>query len=315
MDRLLAEVAHDLRQPLSVIEACTGLLLRLPLPERAQKLVTQIQAAARRIADLGDELLVGAGEMSRQAFDLGEVVQGLCHDLLVTHPGRAIEVDSHLALGRWDRRRVSRIVQNLLENALLHGESEGLVLVSCGSSSGQAWLSVENRSAEIKPAELSELFQPFHRGGAGGRAGLGLHIAREMARAHGGELTAAWSGGWIAFRLVLPTAETEPIYTTPRRHMRARLDSELEVAIGERVFWAQGRDISQRGLAFVADVELQVSDRIKLAVYSDSGSFSVLGTVRHVRRAADDVLVGVEFAGDLSQAELEILKKRRERPS
>jgi hypothetical protein len=315
VDRFLAEVAHDLRQPLSVIEACTGLLLRVPLPARARQLVQQIQTAARRIADLGDELAMGGGEISREAFDLALLVDAHCRDILMTHAGRTMEVDVRQAIGRWDRRRVSRIVQNLLENALAHGEPDGLVLVSCGGSGGQAWLSVENRCPEIAPDHLAELFQPFHRGGLGGRAGLGLHIARELARAHGGELTASWSGGWIAFRLLLPAAVTEPVYTTPRRHSRALLDSELEVAAGQRVFWVRGRDISRGGIAFVSDVELSVSEQIKLAVYSDGASFSVLGTVRHVEHAAGDVRVGVEFAGELSTAEVDILKKRRDRPS
>jgi two-component sensor histidine kinase len=308
LDRFLAALAHDLRQPLTVIDAVGQLLLRSNLDANQRRLVERLCAAADRLAELSDELLeAGSAELELQPMDLQSLVDGLARDLLLVHPGCSLQLNLQSVMGEWDRMRLQRVVQNLLENAVVHGQPP--VSVSLTREGGQAQLVVENACDEIESEQLVELFEPFRRFGTGGRAGLGLHIARELARAHGGELTSSWSRGTISFTLTLPANGS--LFTTPRRHPRAVLDSELEVAVGERVFWVKGRDISQRGLAFVGHEELRVSDQIRLAVYSGSASFSVLGTVRHVNHGSGEVLVGVEFPADLSTAELDLLKRRR----
>jgi hypothetical protein len=308
LDRFLAALAHDLRQPLTVIDAVGQLLLRSPLDDNQRRLVERLCAASDRIAELSEELLeAGSAELALQPMDLQPLVVGLARDLLLVHPGCTLHLNLQSVMGEWDRMRLQRVVQNLLENAVIHGQPP--VSVSLAREGGQARLVVENACDEIASTQLAELFEPFRRFGTGGRSGLGLHIARELARAHGGELTSAWSRGAISFTLTLPANDT--LFATPRRHPRATLDSELEVAAGARVFWAKGRDISQRGLGFIAHEELQVSEQIRLAVYSGSASFSVLGTVRHVNHGSGEVLVGVEFPADLSTAELDLLKRRR----
>jgi hypothetical protein len=315
-DRFLAGVAHDLRQPISLIDMAARLLSEAQLDEDAQGLVERILSATAQLRELTSELLdlgaAGALELGRERMDLEPLVSNVSRNLLLTNPGRTIAIEFETGLaGHWDRRRITRIVQNLLENALSH--SAGEVRIVCSRHGEWASLRVENPTAEIDEARLSQLFQPFARGDLRGRAGLGLYIARELARAHGGDVTAAWSDGIIAFDLRLPEALSEHVgvYDHPRRHQRAALETRLEVIAGERTFWVTGRDISRRGIGFITDAPLSVSERIQVAVYSEAASFSVLGTVRHVQRMQSEAVVGVEFATDLSQAEIDVLKKPR----
>jgi two-component system sensor histidine kinase MtrB len=112
-----------------------------------------------------------------------------------------------------DRRRLERIVANLVGNALEHGGGEASVRVSAGG--GQARIEVEDRGPGIEPGDLPHVFERFYkadpaRGGSG--SGLGLAIAREHARLLGGEIdVAAEPGAGTRFALRLPIVP-EPLH-------------------------------------------------------------------------------------------------------
>jgi signal transduction histidine kinase len=311
-ERFVAMLAHDLRQPLAVIEMSALFLKRLGCGEQAEQAIHRILAAEAQLDQLAAELLdMGTarfGILERERIDLEALIRECATQAQLTHPDRTVV----LALGEpisghWDKKRLARILQNLVENALAH--SDGAVTVRSRKSAADALITVENEADQIDAEFLTALFEPFSRGGPHGRVGLGLFIARELARAHGGDITSSWGSGVIAFTISMPLAEPVPKYDRPRRHPRISFESDLEVAAGERTFWVKGRDISLRGLAFFCDEALPVSQKIRLAVYSEAASFSLMGTVRHAQRG----VVGVEFPSDLSQAEVDLLRRQRAR--
>jgi PAS domain S-box-containing protein len=318
---LLASLAHDLRQPITVVQTAAYVIKRrLALADWIQPLVDRISNAASLLADMTEDLL-DAGSvrlgapigLDRSEVDLEEMLAELVSQLRLTrpHPEIAVTVDGPVA-GNWDRRRVWRILQNLIENAVVHSISDAPVRISSYRNADGVVCTVENKSTPIAPDMMARLFEPFQRGSGRGRIGLGLHIARELARAHGGDVTVWCQQDSVVFTLFLPSAP--PVVTEGisklRRHPRIPFDRSIEVRVGTRSFAVAARDISRRGLCFYSDGELTLREQIRIAVPSPAGSFSMIGTVRHVAVAEGGrSRVGVEFLLDLSSADIEGLTK------
>ncbi len=121
---------------------------------------------------------------------------------------RAIHVA--LAIDRidCDRARMGQLLSNLLSNAVTHGSPDLPVRVEARVLDAIFQLTVSNASAPIPAAVLRGLFQPFSRGKdcKGSGIGLGLYIASEIARAHGGHLTAEMQAGNVVFTMTMPAA-------------------------------------------------------------------------------------------------------------
>jgi len=318
-DLFVATLAHDLRQPVSVINGAAYLLehrdrRRPPAGEIVRRIgssAAQLDELVNELLDVGSVRVAGEIALDRQPVDLGDLASNVTRGLQLTDAGRVLLIElSDDLVGHWDERRLRRIVQNLVENALQHSPKNSHVTVSCRRDGAYAILSVENECAPLGDEEVEQLFEPFHRTAGRGHTGLGLYIARALARAHGGDVRARWRDGAVEFVVTLPTAAPGP-YSVARRHPRTPIETELKIGAGGRSFWAMGRDVSPRGLAFFCDVALEVDERVKVAVHFEQGSFSVLGTVRHTSRLGDRSLVGIEFPLDLSSAELALLRKLR----
>ncbi len=197
-EQFIAVLGHDLRNPLASVRAGTKLLLRHP--ERSAEIAGHIEQSISRMAELIDNVLdfargrLGGGlTLNRDADEpieltLVQVVQ----ELRSTHPDRAIDVE--LALEQpvnCDRGRMAQLLSNLLSNALTHGALNAPVQMRASASNGIFRLSVSNAGEPISPAALKHVFRPFFRGAIRDSQeglGLGLYIASEIARAHGGEL-------------------------------------------------------------------------------------------------------------------------------
>jgi signal transduction histidine kinase len=135
-------------------------------------------------------------------------LQALVHD-------RGIRVEHDLPaslIAKADRRRVMLVLQNLVENAAKYTPDGGWVKVGARYEDGSAVVSVANSGAAIAEEVREEIFERFRRGPAVGENvrghGLGLNIARELVRAHGGDLRLVRADeGWIEFEFRLPEAE------------------------------------------------------------------------------------------------------------
>ena len=141
---------------------------------------------------------------------LHEALAQVVEELRLGHPERVIEADldvSRAVLA--DRRRLAQLLSNLLANALVHGDSAAPVRVRARTGPDGLELSVANAGPPIPEAARLRLFQPFVRAGAhvhGEGLGLGLYIAAEIARGHGGTLDVASDASETCFTLRLPAA-------------------------------------------------------------------------------------------------------------
>jgi signal transduction histidine kinase len=116
--------------------------------------------------------------------------------------------------GNFDVEQVSRVLSNLLGNAVQHGRHTGITFAASGEPD-RVVLAVTNGGHVLTDAELLTIFEPTVRGGEARASetslGLGLYIARQIARAHGGEIHAVSSArDGTTFTAVLPKSETAP---------------------------------------------------------------------------------------------------------
>ena len=199
-EQFIAVLGHDLRNPLASIEAGVGLLRKAPLDERAAAILTLIQKSARRMAGLIDNVLdlargrLGGGlVLDRNADEpLGPALEQVVAELRAAWPDRVIDAEIALAGPvTCDRARIAQLLSNLLANALTHGVADRPVSVRAATRAGLFELSVANAGEPIPRATIGRLFQPFFRASARSDhqgLGLGLYIASEIARGHGGTL-------------------------------------------------------------------------------------------------------------------------------
>lgn len=199
-EQFIAVLGHDLRNPLASITAGTEILRRAGLNERGTATLGLIQKSADRIAGLIENVLdfargrLGGGlTLDRHPETLLEpTLRQVIDELRSAWPDRRIEasLDASRPIA-CDPGRIAQLLSNLLANALSHGAADIPVSVRAATTTDTFELSVANGGDPIPPADLERLFQPFFRASRGPSLqglGLGLYIASEIARAHGGRI-------------------------------------------------------------------------------------------------------------------------------
>ena len=210
--RFASDVSHELRSPLMTLAASVEVMKarRDEMPERAQAALDLLVADVARFQGLVEDLL----EISR--FDAGAVRLHLEELLVAEFVRQAVAVSSMPATPvrvsprsenvfiSGDRRRLARVVANLIDNARLHGGGDAEVMVTEpegeGEPLGHIWIAVEDHGAGVPPEERHLVFERFARGAVAGRrsssdgAGLGLALVDEHVRMHGGRV-------WVEDRL------------------------------------------------------------------------------------------------------------------
>ncbi|HLZ76027.1 GAF domain-containing sensor histidine kinase [Phenylobacterium sp.] len=217
-EQIIAVLGHDLRNPLASIQAGGRLLAKTPLDERARMLVGGMQASVMRMAGLIDNVMdfararLGGGfEIERRAdANVREAVLLVVDEQRLAHPDREIVADIVLDEPvACDSGRVAQLASKLLSNSLRHGEDGCPVSIRARAERGRFELSVANNGPPIPPERQAVLFQPFeraehHHGQQG--LGLGLYIAAEIARAHGGTLGVVSDEAETRFTFSMPLA-------------------------------------------------------------------------------------------------------------
>ena len=140
---------------------------------------------------------------------LEETLGSVVGELRLAWPDRIIETEFHLTPPvHCDHGRLGQLLSNLLGNALAHGAPGAPVVVRAVTSEGQFCLSVANAGDPILPETVEKLFLPFFRGGSGTKngegLGLGLYIASEIARAHGGRIDVTSTEAETCFTFTMP---------------------------------------------------------------------------------------------------------------
>jgi len=219
-ERLLGELSHDLRAPLHVVVARADQLLRGEPDDHLRAQVFNIRVAAlgalEQISDMLEQVKADHGEaqLSLVDADLARAVRTVAHSFepLAGDRGISLVLEAPETLAaRFDVERVSRIVSNLLANAIRHAPYGGVVRCTLAGGDGGATLEVADSGPGVPPEHRDEVFGRFRSGlrgdgrSAGVGAGLGLAIVREFVELHGGEvsLTSAPEGGAL-FTVALP---------------------------------------------------------------------------------------------------------------
>jgi signal transduction histidine kinase len=218
-EEFIAVLGHDLRNPLSSIHAGAQVLKRMPVDERGSKVIDIIQKSAARMAGLIEDVMdfararLGGGLPLRRSADqpLHPTLEHVISELRTAWPERTIDAQLEFAEPvDCDRARVAQLLSNLLGNALTHGAPGAPVSVSASTDDGTFQLSVENAGEPIPEATIERLFQPFTRATSGPDQkglGLGLYIASEIARAHGGTLAVTSTPERTRFTFHMPITE------------------------------------------------------------------------------------------------------------
>jgi signal transduction histidine kinase len=210
--RFTADVAHELRTPLTALVAEAGLLAkhldRMPSDARrpAELLVADVARLRRLVEDLMEvsRLDSGAEAVRLEPLELRSLVEAIARDR-----GEAEVSGAEMGLES-DRRRLERIVGNLVENAVEHGG--GTAWIRVGRDGGSALVEVADSGPGIAPEHLPHVFDRFYKADparSGSGSGLGLAIAREHARLLGGDIEVVSRPGATRFTLRLPV--TEPL--------------------------------------------------------------------------------------------------------
>jgi signal transduction histidine kinase len=217
--RFSADASHQLKTPVAVLRAGLDHLSRetgLTGPQASE--IAVLRQQTRRLTALIDDLLLlaqaDAGRLALEAeeIDLKPLIAAAEDDLQALVSDRDIRVEDELPeslIAKADRRRVMLVLQNLVENAAKYTPDGGTVKVGARQEDGWAVVSVANTGAAIPEEVREEIFERFRRGPAVGENvrghGLGLNIARELIRAHGGDLRLVQADeGWIEFEFRLP---------------------------------------------------------------------------------------------------------------
>ena len=198
-EQFIAVLGHDLRNPLAAIGAGTMLLKRAAVDEKTKFIVDNMQKSVTRMTGLIDNVLdfargrLGGGlALNRVAESLEPMLVQVIEELKSTHPDPRIEAHFDLQTPvNCDPLRVGQMLSNLLGNALEHGVPQEPVRVHATSRVSMFELAVVNRGAPIPTDTIDRLFLPFSRGEGHKKQqglGLGLYIASEIARAHGGKI-------------------------------------------------------------------------------------------------------------------------------
>jgi signal transduction histidine kinase len=200
---LISELVHELRTPLSSLNAIAHLLQKPAIEDDLRfKMASLIQGETRRLNEMATEFLdISRLESGRAAFHLSsfEVPSLLyeCCDLVKNAAQDAqlemrTAIESHLPELQGDRDKLKQVLLNLLSNAIKYNQPGGKVTVSAGTKGGWMALGVADTGIGIAPEDKPHLFEKFFRGcnseTIAGGTGLGLSICKQIVDSHRGQI-------------------------------------------------------------------------------------------------------------------------------
>jgi signal transduction histidine kinase len=226
--RFVANASHELRTPLTTMRAALDVALAKPEPAPPQTvaLAGRLRTEVSRMERLLEAFLVLARAQHRSmpgqaVLPLDYVVSSALADQAAAIRAMNLTVqDTSVPGGAWvagSQTLLSRLVQNVIDNAVGHNTPGGWIAITTGSGGAVAWLVVENGGAVLDQQQVAELAQPFRRLeadriGTDKGSGLGLSIVAAIAEAHGGTLELfARPGGGLRVCVQLPAVASAAV--------------------------------------------------------------------------------------------------------
>jgi two-component system, OmpR family, sensor histidine kinase BaeS len=188
--QLMADVAHELRTPLAILQGRIEGLLDGVYPRdehHLAELLEETRHLSRLVEDLGTLAHAEAGglELRRETVDLGDLIR----DVVASLPRPvAVAVPAELPAIEADPLRIRQVLLNLLANALRHTPEGGAISVEAEVRPKWILIRVRDSGSGIAPEDLPRVFERFQKGSDSGGSGLGLAIARKLVLAHGGDI-------------------------------------------------------------------------------------------------------------------------------
>jgi two-component system, OmpR family, sensor histidine kinase BaeS len=217
--QMTADIAHDLRTPLSVLQGYTEALDDGKLPGNAeiyQSMHRQVTHLNRLVEDLRTLSLADAGQLSLHPQPVAprDLLEHTA--LIYAHQAEKqqvtlkLEIPEKLPQIKVDLDRLVQVLGNLISNALRHTPAGGHIRLAAQTNQQQLILQVQDTGAGIAPEDLPHVFDRFYRGdksrSMNGESGLGLAIARSIVEAHNGRIVATSTPGQgTTFTITLPT--------------------------------------------------------------------------------------------------------------
>jgi two-component system, OmpR family, sensor histidine kinase BaeS len=204
--RMMADVAHELRTPLAIVQGELAAMedgVRPFSPDTLASLQAETRALTKLVDDLYQLALsdLGALDYRRRDLDLRALVDETLQSLRERCTAAGLELDGGGVRGESlpvhaDPDRMGQLVVNLVENSLRYTDAPGRLEIACRRDGSWAMLELNDSAPGVAPEHLDSLFERFFRSEgsrsrATGGAGLGLAICRNIVEAHGGTIRAA----------------------------------------------------------------------------------------------------------------------------
>lgn len=228
--QMTADIAHELRNPLTVIGGYLDAMRMgdlLPTPGRLDAVYDEIQHLEHIVEDLRTLSLADAGALvlNRQTLAPRELLRRVADRFAPQAAQKKIslvvEADASLPALWVDEARITQVLDNLVSNALYHTRAEGQITLAAEVNNGAPMILVRDTGEGIAPQDLPRVFERFYRGDRArskdeGSSGLGLAIAKALVQAHGGKIMLeSRVGQGTTFSILLPSGSGQSHETQP----------------------------------------------------------------------------------------------------
>ncbi len=216
-NRFSADASHELKTPLTLLRASIEDMLESDtLSARDHEAISGLLEQTRRLSSITDSLLLlaradaGQLRLDLRETNVAEVIEGCADDAAIMAESKNIRIERSLPAtlaARVDPGRVMQILLNLLENAIKYNHADGQVCITGEMIEEAIEITVANTGPGIRPEHAAQLFERFFRSSPSADLpghGLGLSLARELARAHRGDVELVRSDSeWTILRIRL----------------------------------------------------------------------------------------------------------------
>ncbi|MEY2493106.1 MAG: two-component system, OmpR family, sensor kinase [Verrucomicrobiota bacterium] len=222
--RYSADASHQLKSPVTILRiGLEALLAREDFKPEVYEELSSLIHQTHRLAGVIDDLLLlsrmeaGHVEIAAESVNLSQLIDEWLDDLSAVPDSIDVKINKDVPIELniiGEKRYTSLIVQNLLENALKYNHPGGRIRVRAERNTNYVLLIIGNTGRPIPPDAQPHIFEQFRRGGTNSAIsghGLGLNLARQLARLHGGDIRLACSeNDWTEFELRFPVAQPAP---------------------------------------------------------------------------------------------------------
>lgn len=220
----IANVSHELRTPMTTIAGfADGILDGTIPPEQQNEYLRSIRDETRRLSRLVREMLESsqagsrsADESRRTVFDLTELVLQTLFSFETRAVEKGLDVDPQFPenniMVRADKDAITRVIYNLLDNAVKFADADSCITLRIYKDSGKAYMSVKDYGQTIPPDDLPYIFDRFHKSDRSRSVdkdgvGLGLYLVKTIINNHNEDIAVKSADGMTEFVFTLPLAE------------------------------------------------------------------------------------------------------------